>query len=562
MIVETAAFAAARAEWTSALGSANVVWDRDRLGQASAATFDTHTKIPGILRPADRHEVQECLRIANRFRVPVYPISTGKNWGYGSRLPVTEAIQLDLGRLNRIIEVNESLAFATIEPGVTQRQLYDFLKSTGSRLWMDATGSSPDCSVIGNTLERGFGHTPMGDHCGSACGFEVVMPNGDCVETGFCRFSGSKTGAVGRWGLGPSLDGLFPQSNLGIVTRMSVWLMPAPEYFQAFFFQTDREDALSGIIDALRPLRLNGTLRSVVHVGNDYKVLSATTQYPWTETTGATPLNREEKERIRRKLQIGAWSGSGGLYGTRNQVCEARSLVRRALKGRVSRLQFVDDRALRLLTRFAKPYGLLTGRDLRPVLKFLPSIYNLLKGVPTDANMASTYWRKAIAVPGGADPDRDRCGLLWCSPSAPNTGRDAEEVVRLATAVLLTHGFEPMISLSLLSERMLVGIIAITYDRDVPGDDAKALACHRTLTELLAARGYPPYRLNVASMDLSESSRAYSDLVQSIKDAVDPNNILAPGRYEPRRADVQDDVKKTAEVDRADTLCHPAAEPL
>ena len=88
---------------------------------------------------------------------------------------------------------------------------------------------------------------------------------------------------------------------------MSVWLMPAPEYFQAYFFQCDDENGLSAIIDALRPLRLNGTIRSVVHVGNDYKVLSAGQQYPWTETGGRTPLTPDVMKTLRRKLSIGCW---------------------------------------------------------------------------------------------------------------------------------------------------------------------------------------------------------------------------------------------------------------
>src|SRR5205823_2405790 len=163
---------------------------------------------------------------------------------------------LDLARLNRIIDFDEELAYVTIEPGVTQRQLHEFLRGRGSRLWMDATGASPDCSIVGNTMERGFGHTPMGDHCGNACGFEVVLPTGDCIETGFSRFAGAKAGPLHRYGVGPSLDGLFAQSNFGIVTRMSVWLMPAPEKFQAFFFVCGDERGLAAVVDALRPLRM------------------------------------------------------------------------------------------------------------------------------------------------------------------------------------------------------------------------------------------------------------------------------------------------------------------
>ncbi len=152
---------------------------------------------------------------------------------------------LDLGRLNRILDFDEALAYVTVEPGVTQRQLFEFLQERGSRLWMDATGASPECSIIGNTMERGFGHTPMGEHCNHVCGFEVILPTGDRLETGFARFTGATTAPLNRWAVGPSLDGLFSQSNFGIVTRMSVWLMPAPEYFEAYFFQCDDENGLA-----------------------------------------------------------------------------------------------------------------------------------------------------------------------------------------------------------------------------------------------------------------------------------------------------------------------------
>src|SRR5205085_1690158 len=128
-----------------------------------------------------------------------------------------------------------------------------------------------DCSLIGNAMERGFGHTPYGDHFANICGLEVVLASGKVIQTGFAGMPSAKAGPVYRWGAGPTLDGLFSQSNLGIVVGMTVWLMPAPAYFQAFFFTSNDENCLPSLVDALRPLRMNGTLRSSVHMGNDYK---------------------------------------------------------------------------------------------------------------------------------------------------------------------------------------------------------------------------------------------------------------------------------------------------
>ena len=289
--------------WIQALGRQFVDVNERSRAEAETATFSTDQEILAILRPGSKEQVQECVRIAAEFGAPLYPVSSGKNWGYGSRVPpVSGCALLDLGRLNRIVDFNENLGYVTVEAGVTQRQLFAYLQERKSRLWMDATGSSPDCSLVGNVMERGFGHTPLGDHFAHVCALEVLLPNGEFIETGSAAFPGSRAAAASRWGLGPSLDGLFSQSNLGIVTRMTIWLMPAPDAFEAFFFRSPEAAALGPLIDALRDLRLKDILRSAAHIGNDYKVLAGLQQYPWTETSGQTPLEPELMAEFRKSL--------------------------------------------------------------------------------------------------------------------------------------------------------------------------------------------------------------------------------------------------------------------
>ena len=81
--------------WRKALGAEFVVTERAELNAAQTTTFSTRQEIPVILRPANREQVQECLRIANQFRVPVYPVSSGLNWGYGSKVPDTDGLRSD-----------------------------------------------------------------------------------------------------------------------------------------------------------------------------------------------------------------------------------------------------------------------------------------------------------------------------------------------------------------------------------------------------------------------------------------------------------------------------------
>jgi 4-cresol dehydrogenase (hydroxylating) len=529
--INPSALSSALIKWAEALGTSSVITSAETLVRAETATFPTSSRVAAILQPATRGEVQTCLRIANECRVPVYPTSTGRNWGYGSGAPVSDAVLLSLAGLNHIVDFDERLAYVTLEPGVTQRQLFNYLRSRGSRLWMDATGASPESSVIGNTLERGFGHTPMGDHAATACGLEVVLATGDCIETGFGRFGNPQVAAVSRWGLGPSLDGLFSQANLGVVTRMTVWLMPAPEFFQAFFLQSDSDVAT--LVDALQPLRLDGTLRSVVHLGNDYKIIANPGEYPWDRTAGDTPLGAPAVEALRRERRIGRWNASGGLYGTRSHVRAARQRLRRGLTGKVRRLVFVSDRSLDFIRKVQKPYRRLTRRsDFDQAINVLPPLIGLLKGIPTDAFLRSAYWRKRTPIPADPDPDRDGCGLLWCSPVAPAAGRHVGEITDLASRLVLGHGLEPLISVSLITERSAITTIALTYDRQKTGEDERAMRCYRELTEQLLGRGYPPYRLNVAAMNYMRAGESEISIIRALKRTLDPNNILAPGRYE------------------------------
>jgi 4-cresol dehydrogenase (hydroxylating) flavoprotein subunit len=526
---------AALDEWRICLGSENVITDRFSRAAVETTTFSIDHAVPAILRPADRSQVQECLRIASRYRVAVYPVSSGKNWGYGSGVPSrSDTVILNLGRMDRIVDFDEKLAYVTVEPGVTQQQLQDFLIEKKSKLWMDSSGATPLSSLIGNTMERGFGHTPYGDHFSYSCGLEVVLPAGACIQTGFCRFPNSRIGPLHRFGLGAVLDGLFSQSNFGVVTRMTIWLMPAPAFFQAFFIRCSDHCKLGPIVDALGQLRLSGVLQSEVHIGNDYKVINGLQQYPWKETNGETPLSLEQMAQFRHKLQIGVWNAAGALYGTRSQVAESRRLIRAALKGKADRVVFVSDRLLAISLRFAGLLKYFTGWDFTNTLSMLKTLFGLLKGIPTEGAMASAYWRKRTPVPKDMDPDRDGCGLLWLAPVIPATAEDVTRIQVVTIETMLDGGFEPMISLTLINGRAIHCVISFSYDRQLPGEDQRAIDCYHLLATRVNALGYYSYRLGIQSMEemTRNSDESYLALLRTLKAAVDPAGILSPGRYE------------------------------
>jgi FAD/FMN-containing dehydrogenase len=112
-----------------------------------------------VVCPANTEDVSKLLKLANKHKIPLWPVSIGRNFGYGGAAPrVRGSIVVDLGRrMNNVIEINEKSAYALVEPGVTFQALFDELQKRGSRLWIDV----PDLgggSVLGNALERGGGY--------------------------------------------------------------------------------------------------------------------------------------------------------------------------------------------------------------------------------------------------------------------------------------------------------------------------------------------------------------------------------------------------------------------
>jgi FAD/FMN-containing dehydrogenase len=195
-------------------------------------------------------DVQAIVRLSNELEIPLWPYSIGRNAGYGGTAPrVPGSICLNLSRMDRIIEVNTSGAYALVEPGVTFMGLHDHLEKNDLRkhVWLDV----PDLgggSIIGNAVERGAGYTPYGDHWMMHCGLEVVLPTGELVRTGMGAMPNSsdpeqfklppdqqptnRAWQLFNYGVGPYNDGIFTQSSLGIVVKMGIWLMQNPGGYQ------------------------------------------------------------------------------------------------------------------------------------------------------------------------------------------------------------------------------------------------------------------------------------------------------------------------------------------
>ncbi|WP_438024025.1 FAD-binding oxidoreductase [Sorangium sp. So ce233] len=461
----------------------------------------------GAVLPRSVEEVQAVLAIANQHGVPLWTISLGRNLGYGGAAPrVSGSIVLDLRRLNRILEVNEEHAYALVEPGVSFFDLYEHIRERGLRLWI----SSPALgwgSVVGNALERGVGRTPYGDHAAQICGLEVVLANGDVVRTGMGALPCANTWQLFKGGYGPSLDGLFMQSNFGVVTKMGLWLMPQPQGLMSCLVRFQKESDLAAAVDALGPLRRQEVIQSNAQVGSIlHQVVGRYPRARWYDGPGAIP--DPVLEQIRQDLGLEWWSLRFALYGEENMLDARFEIVRRA-------------------------FSMIRGAEIlcqKHVASGADGLYawELEGAAAHDAGVPSVSSLDVVKFRG------EDGGHLDFSPIIAPTGREAVRAYRHVMARAREHGIDYVGSFT-AGVRHLRHVFMIVYDKRDAEQKRGAADLFGILVKEMGQEGIGEYRAHLAFMDLIRGEYCFNDhairrFSETLKDALDPNGILSPGK--------------------------------
>jgi 4-cresol dehydrogenase (hydroxylating) len=513
------------------------------LERIAKATIPDPKRPSAVVRPANRDEVAKVVSIAQRHGVALWPVSQGRNWGYGSATPARDdTVVLHLGRLDRILEVNEALAYCVIEPGVTYRQLRAHLDRYHPNLWCDCTDGPPDGSVIGNALDRGLGVTHYADHFASLCGLEVVLPTGEVIRTGGGP-EGCKTWHTHKWGVGPYIEGLFSQSNFGVVTKAGVWLMPRPEAFASFTFDLARAGDLPRLVDTVRDLALKGVLQSACHIVNDVVALCVLAQYPSELLDRCSRLPAEVHADMCRRYGVAPWSLGGGIQGTKAMVREVKRALRHALSP-MGRLTFLDDRSVNAISRLGRWSARSSvGRSVatalaraagksREMLDAAPHVHSVMKGIPSDFFVRHAYFKSRVPKPELADPDRDDCGLIWFAPIAPMTGKHATEVLELCRPLFERYRFDFYAALLMQNSRSMIVLMSIFYLKNEPDQVAAARQLYEALGRATTAAGYQQYRVGVTGMpNVPRTAPEFASFLRTLKSVADPGAIVAPGKY-------------------------------
>lgn len=532
MTVASGAMAEAITAWTGLLGPERVLSGdavRQRFGPGTAPTTPA---VPVVLLPTTEAEVQAIVLTARHHRTPLYPVSTGHNWGYGDASPpVDGAAVVDLSGLNRIVEVDAELGLVTLEPGVTQSQLWQYLADHGIALLVPLTGAGGSCSILGNALDRGFGQTPTQDHFLAVTTLRAVLPDGRLYESPLAALGAPTAAKVHKWGLGPYTDGLFSQGHFGIVTQMTIALEPKPAEATQVTFQVTHDHDLTAALTGLQQVvRQMPTALGRILLSSDVHYLARNKPYPSADVpAGGTLSPAQIRQMMGKKAHI-RWFGFTMLYGEPGLLAAVVPIMRRELKGRVTPVRAFSWSLVRLWQR---------------LLTYLPAIgpvraelaacraFEVTAFEPFDRNLRLAYWRANVPVPEGPlDPGRDGCGVLWYAPIVPFRPAAVAAFSAEAEAICRAHGIEPQMRLVLVSSRQIDLLLPVVFDKRDAASTATAQACYKALFDAGRQHGYLPYRMNSQHMDhVIDPEAPFWQLLADFKHSIDPDDLLSPGRY-------------------------------
>jgi 4-cresol dehydrogenase (hydroxylating) len=296
------------------------------------------------------------------------------------------------------------------------------------------------------------------------------------------------------------------QSNYGIVTKMGVWLMPFPEVYMPLWLRVWNEEDLGPVIDTLRVLMLDGTIQMVPQVMNAMllgAVFSKRTDW-WQEET---PIPDDVIGKMARELEVGRWLMRFALYEDEPVADYKFEKVKRAFERIPGAEVWGTKHAPEEIPDLEHPAEKIQG------------------GVP------NLDWNRMTAWYGGEEG-----GHIGFSPVAPLTGPDASALRDLLRGLVEKEaGLDYIAALLPTNARSFIHITLVIFDTKDEAQARRAYDTSRLLVREAAKAGYGEYRAHLDFMDLaaeqySWNDHAYMRFCETIKDALDPNGILSPGK--------------------------------
>lgn len=430
-----------------------------------------------VVLPKSVEEVQAIIRLANKEKIPVIPYIAGGNIG-GLTIPLKGGISLDLKRMGRIIEVNETDMYAVVEAGATFGRIKAHLEKHHPNLVYTYAFSPPSTGVVTNALLQGLDNLSFRYGAASSwvSGLEVVLPTGELVKIGSCAVSKGWQALVPL----PELAGLFLgwQGTTGVITKMAVSVWPKPKHAtQLTFLFMDLEgadEALKVLARTRIPDDLIGNsfaLSKVAQLADDHKKASI---YP------APPKSPDEPEFV--------------------VMAEITGNTENELKAKVEAIEKI------------------TREELKDVKMTGP--------MAAPSNTLTAFPMQALAVLSGGG------GLTWVGTYGPMS--HWLEAVKKGCALQDKYDITRSCYTRIMNEGHFVGLRwMLPYNKKDPETVRRVEALCVEQLDMVLDMGFIPYKTPVWAIRKLEERAApnWVKLHQRVKEMLDPNNILNPGRW-------------------------------
>jgi len=444
--------------------------------------------IKGVIFPRCESDLLEIIQKASKYRISLYPISQGKNWGYGSKLPTSDGlIVIDFSRyMNKILHVNTQLGYVVIEPGVTQGQLSDYLLENGISYYIDVTGSARESSIIGNILDRGVGFNRKREDL--VLSFRVLTGTGNFINT---SHSEEIPYALLPSTCQPNINSLFIQSNFAIVTQAYIKILKRHDIVKVFNIIPKKTVNIVSLFSDLSLLHKLNYLDCIFHLYDSQRI--GNISFPF--------IGKPE------------WFGVGNVKGSKRVVKAFQNEIKKILK-KHGLVIFYTNKSVRFLRKIF-PFW-------ENILYLIESSVNIQQGHPKDTAVLESF--------GTTNPDLDgkKCLIFFVFSFQYDK---ANLFINTLEKLKANNTNIPIgVSLNLLDDIFIEAVINVEGDRSCQDEVENIQICSRNIIDSLISEGFYPYRLDIDNMDQIKRGKNY-DVIKGVKKFLDPYNIISPQRY-------------------------------
>jgi FAD/FMN-containing dehydrogenase len=230
----------------AAIGKDHVLTgDADR--EFYAMDVYTARELPiAVVQPGSVEDMITIARLADEFDVALVARGGGASYTDAYLLDTARSLTVDTSRMNRILELNETDMYVTVEPGISWSEMTAALGERGLRtpFWGPFSGLKATVGGAASQNAVSLGSGTHGISADSILSFEIVMPGGKTLKTGSAAMSTASP--FFRW-YGPDLTGLFTGDAgvLGLKASITLRLIKNPTHKMACSFGFDGFESMA-----------------------------------------------------------------------------------------------------------------------------------------------------------------------------------------------------------------------------------------------------------------------------------------------------------------------------